>query len=96
VKFAGSREYSEDKEMKAKHLKPTAALAEEDISSKPVSRRSLLGTIGIGAGVAAAAAFGAITPAQAADAEGRGRRCRYRDADRGDTTRVRCGRSDND
>ena len=82
--------------MKAEHSKHTATLSEEDISSKRVSRRSLLGTIGIGAGVAAAAVFGATAPAAAADAEGRGRRCQYRDADRGDTTRVRCGRSDND
>jgi hypothetical protein len=82
--------------MKVKAPKQTATLLESDISSKRVSRRSLLGTLGIGAGVAAVAAFGASTPAEAADAEGRGRRCRYRDADRGDTTRVHCGLSDND
>jgi len=82
--------------MKAEKPKHIATLSEEDISSKSVSRRSLLGSLGVGAGVAAAAVFGATSPAQAADAEGRGRRCRFRDADSGDSTRVRCGRSDND
>ena len=64
-------------------------LSDTDISSqRSVSRRSLLGTLGIGAGVAAAAAFGAVTPAQARSDN---RRC-YRDRDRGDRSTVYCDR----
>lgn len=76
--------------------KQTRTLSENDISSERVTRRSLLGALGIGAGVAAAAVIGTVAPARAADAEGRGRACRFRDADRGDSVRVHCGRSDND
>lgn len=51
-------------------------LTDADISSKPnVSRRAMLGTLGIGAGVAAAALLGAVTPAEAQ------RRCRDTDPD---------------
>ena len=76
--------------------KQTRTLSEQDISSERVTRRSLLGRLGIGAGVAAAAVLGPVAPARAADAEGRGRACRFRDSDRGDSVRVACGRSDND
>ena len=81
-------------------------LSDADISSEPsVNRRSLLGTLGIGAGVAAAAVFGATVPVQAqrgSDPEGRGRRCPYRDSDvrpngnAFDTIRQVCGLSDRD
>ena len=66
-------------------------LSEADISTeRTVSRRSMLGTIGIGAGVAAAAVLGAVTPAQA-----RSDRVRvYCDNNRGD--RRTCGYRDND
>ena len=65
-------------------------LSDSDISSqRSVSRRSVLGSLGIGAGFAAAAVFGAVTPAQARSDR---RRC-YRDNDRGDRATVYC---DND
>ena len=76
--------------------KPIVSLSDAEIASARVTRRSLLGTLGLGAGVGAAAVFGATSPAHAADAEGRGKRCRYRDGDRGDTVRVSCGLTDND
>jgi hypothetical protein len=66
------------------------SLSDADISSqRTVSRRSLLGTIGLGAGVAAAAVFGTTT---AAEARSDRRRC-WRDNDRGDRRTVYC---DND
>lgn len=40
-------------------------LSDADITSQRVTRRSLLGTLGLGAGVAAAAAFGAAEIAHA-------------------------------
>ncbi len=52
-------------------------LTDADISSQRVSRRSLLGTLGIGAGVAVASVVGA-TPAEAqrrSDAAGWGKGC---------------------
>ena len=56
-------------------------LTDGDISSQPtVTRRSLLATLGISAGVATAAAFGGSL-AVAADLGGRGRRCNFRDND---------------
>ena len=75
-------------------------LADGDISSQPsVTRRSLLATLGISAGVATAAAFGGSL-AVAADLGGRGRKCNFRDNDwsvrPGDKVRVRCGVTDND
>ena len=75
-------------------------LADGDISSQPtVTRRSLLATLGIGAGLATVAAFGSSL-AVAADARGRGRKCNFRDNDWSvrpqDKVRVRCGVSDND
>jgi len=64
-------------------------LSDADISSqRSVSRRSLLGTLGIGAGVAAAAALGAATPAQARSDR---RQC-YRDRDPHDRVTVYCDR----
>jgi hypothetical protein len=48
-------------------------LRESDISSDRVSRRSLLTTLGIGAGVAAAAAVVGATEASAGDQAGGGR-----------------------
>lgn len=74
----------------------TVTLTDSDISSERMNRRSILGTLGLGAGAAAAAVLGGTTAAMAADAEGRGRACPYRDGDRGDTVRRACGRSDND
>src|SRR5262249_49330911 len=76
--------------------KQQVSLSDQEISSARVTRRSLLGTLGLGAGVAMAAGFATISPAHAADGEGRGRRCRFRDTDRGDTVRVYCGLTDND
>jgi hypothetical protein len=65
-------------------------LSDADISSqRSVSRRSLLGTLGLGAGVAAAAVIGAVRPAEARSDR---RRC-WRDNDRGDRATVYC---DND
>jgi hypothetical protein len=62
-------------------------LSDADISSqRSVSRRSLLGSLGIGAGVAAAAAFGAVTPAEARSDR---RRC-WRDNDPRDRITVYC------
>ena len=62
-------------------------LSDTDISSqRSVSRRSVLGTLGLGAGVAAAAVFGTATPAEARSDR---RRC-YRDNDRGDRVTVYC------
>ena len=62
---------SDDKTLKSK----TNTLSEGDVSSQRVSRRSLLGTLGIGAGVAAAAAVVVTTGAQArySDPAGYGR-----------------------
>lgn len=83
-------------------------LSDADISSQPTSqramtRRSLLGTIGMGAGLAAAVVItGSLGSrgAAAADPQGRGRACNYRDNDWSvrpqDNVRVRCGVSDND
>jgi hypothetical protein len=52
-------------------------LTDADISSqRRVTRRSLLGTLGIGAGVGAAAVFGGTTSVAArGDPPGRGTRC---------------------
>jgi hypothetical protein len=68
-----------------------------------MTRRSLLGTIGIGAGLAAAVVItGSLGAhrAAAADPQGRGRACRYRDNDWSvrpqDNVRRNCGISDND
>lgn len=45
-------------------------LSDADISSEPaVTRRSLLGALGVGAGVAAAVAFGTAQSAPAADSD---------------------------
>src|SRR5262245_18365272 len=80
--------------------KMNLTLTEDDISSQPViSRRALLSTLGIGAGVAAAVAFpGSL--ALAADPEGMGRGCRYLDNDWSvrpqDKARANCGTTDND
>ena len=78
-------------------------LSDADISSeRNVSRRSVLGTLGIGTSVAAAAVFGTTSSAKASDPAGRGRVCPYRDSDTRpsgrpfDTIRVYCGRSDGD
>jgi hypothetical protein len=61
-----------DREMLVSKL---GTLADADISSRRVSRRSLLATFGLGAGVAVAAVLGA-TPVEAqSDGGGRGRRC---------------------
>jgi hypothetical protein len=91
----------------SKDSKPLT-LSDADISSQPTSqpamtRRSLLGAIGIGAGLAAAVVItGSLgtTRAAAADPQGQGRACRYRDNDWSvrpqDNVRVRCGISDND
>jgi hypothetical protein len=89
---------SEDKTLKPK----PKTLGEGDVSSQRVTRRSLLGTLGIGAGVAAAAAVVATTGAEAqrySDPAGYGR-CGLRSTradpyDRGPnsdprTIRVRC------
>jgi hypothetical protein len=82
--------------------KDRPTLTEDAISSKRVlTRRSMLGTLGIAAGAAAATVFGS-SAAFAADGPGRSRTCPYRDSDmmtrRGDTVRVRanCGITDND
>ena len=65
-------------------------LSDADISSqRNVSRRSLLGTLGLGAGVAATAVFGAVRSAEASSDR---RRC-YRDNDPGDRVTGYC---DND
>jgi hypothetical protein len=66
----------------------TRTLTDEDISSRrSVSRRALLHTLGIGAGIAAAAAFGATTHAQTK------RRDPCRDADHGPPSdQDGCGR----
>jgi hypothetical protein len=62
-------------------------LSDSDIASgRGVSRRSALRKLGIGAGVAAAAVFGAVAPAQARSDR---RRC-YRDSDPGDRRTVYC------
>lgn len=66
-----------------------ATLSDGDISSRrSMSRRSLLGTIGLGAGAAAAAVFGATSPAAARSDS---TRC-WRDRDRGDRATVYCDR----
>jgi hypothetical protein len=82
--------------------KDRPTLTEDAISSKRVlTRRSMLGTLGIAAGAAAATVFGSSV-AFAADGQGHSRACPFRDSDRmtrrGDTTRVRsnCGITDND
>jgi hypothetical protein len=77
-------------------------LSDEDIASgQSVSRRRMLGTLGVGA----AAIVGTAVPASAqrrSDPAGRGRRCRFRDSDTTpdgrpfDTARVHCGLSDGD
>ncbi len=87
-----------------KSKKETMTLAESDISSeRSVDRRSLLGTLGLGVGAAAAAVLGGTGEAKAADQEGRGRRCIvargdrdpndpvifFRDRDRGDRSTTR-------
>ena len=62
-------------------------LSDADISSeRSVSRRSVLGTLGLGAGVAAAAVFGTTT---AAEARSDRRRC-WRDSDPRDRITVYC------
>ena len=64
-------------------------LSEGDISSqRSMSRRSLLGTIGLGAGAAAAAVIGTTVPAAARSDN---RQC-WRDRDRGDRATVYCDR----
>ncbi len=51
-------------------------LSDADISSRrSVSRRSVLGTLGLGAGVAVAAALGMATSAEARDLPSRPRAC---------------------
>lgn len=82
----------------------TVTLTESDITSeRSVDRRSLLGTLGLGVGAAAAAVLGGAGEAKAADQEGRGRRCIparsdrdpndpvvfFRDRDRGDRATSR-------
>jgi hypothetical protein len=52
---------SDDKSLKDKK----GTLTDADISSQRVTRRSLLASLGIGAGVAAATVIGATKPAQA-------------------------------
>lgn len=84
--------------------KPVLTLSDSDVVSEPsLSRRSMLGALGIGAG--AVAMIGASTAALARDAEHRGRACRLRDHDSsrygnrvrpGDRARRRCGRTDRD
>jgi hypothetical protein len=65
-------------------------LSDADISSeRTLSRRSVLGTIGLGVGIAAAAVLGTTTTAEARSDR---RRC-WRDNDRGDRITVYC---DND
>jgi hypothetical protein len=69
--------------------KKPVTLTDADISSNRfVSRRSLLGTLGIGAGVAAAAVLGSVTPALADRAKTTG----YRDRDPSDGAKVRAYR----
>jgi hypothetical protein len=66
--------------------KKALTLSEGDISSKRVlTRRSLLGTLGIGAGIATVAILGSTTPALADRAKVR----RYRDTDPGDRATTR-------
>ncbi len=78
--------------------KGAVTLSEREIvSERHVSRRTVLGRIGIGAGATAAAVIGHAMPARAAsDEEERGRGCPLRDLDNGDTVRQRCGQTDND
>jgi hypothetical protein len=50
--------------------KGSLTLSDADITSQPsVTRRSLLGALGIGAGVAAAATLGSVEQAPAADTD---------------------------
>jgi hypothetical protein len=66
--------------------KAAPKLTDDAISSKrALTRRSLLATLGIGAGVATVAVFGATTPAWADRAKVQ----RYRDRDVSDGARVR-------
>jgi hypothetical protein len=66
--------------------KPPVTLTDDAISSKRVlTRRSLLGSLGIGAGVATIALLGSTTPASADRVKVR----RYRDNDPGDRSTVR-------
>jgi hypothetical protein len=81
-------------------------LSDSDMSVRPaakpaMTRRSLLG--GLGAGLAVAVVVGGsltTNRAAAADPQGQGKRCNYRDNDWSvrprDSARVRCGISDND
>src|SRR5262249_52320396 len=69
--------------------KKPVILSDADITSKAfVSRRSLLGALGIGAGVAATAVLGSVTPALA----DRAKTTRYRDRDPSDGAKVRAYR----
>ena len=78
-------------------MKKLHSLDDADIKvERSVSRRSALGTIGIGLGAAATAILVGTAPARASDGEGRSRNCPYRDNDRGDQVRRNCGRTDND
>jgi len=74
-------------------------LSDADISTRSVTRRSLLGMIGIGAGIATTAILAGVSPAYA-DMAGHGRACGFRDRDmtggRTDTVRANCGMTDND
>ena len=69
----------------------------EIVSERHLSRRTVLGRIGIGAGATAAVLIGHASPARAeSDEEERGRGCPMRDLDNSDTARRRCGQTDND
>jgi hypothetical protein len=67
----------------------TRTLVDADISARPaVTRRSLLQTLGIGAGIAAASAFGSSARAQQSPK----RRDPCRDQDHGPSDQDGCGR----
>lgn len=82
-----------------KKLDAPRSLSDADITSEVNrTRRSFLGSLGLGAGVAAVALI-AGTTAASADPEGRGRRCGHLNKDSGareDKIYKRCGKSDND
>jgi hypothetical protein len=82
-------------------------LSEDDMPSEPaaqpiMSRRALLGTLGGGLAVAVVlgGSLSVTHRAAAADPQGRGKGCNYRDNDWSvrpqDSARVRCNISDND
>jgi hypothetical protein len=77
----------------------TRTLSDADISSqRTVSRRSLLGTLGLGV-AAGATMLPSLGRTQSGDLVGRSRDCPYAETDplpRGDRIRARCGRTDND